>query len=104
VTGEIEVIVGDGAIPAELHDIGLGGFAVTSDTAFALRRRHAVRLTTLSGLDALVTAETIHARQVVHEEGPPQWVTGFAYVIDGPEAHSAVEAVLDQATACLSFL
>jgi hypothetical protein len=104
VTGEIEVTVGDGAIPSELHDIGLGGFAVTSDIAFVLHRRHAVRFTTLSGLDALVMAETIHARQVVHEEGPPQWVTGFAYVIETPEAHTAVEAVLDQATACLSFL
>jgi hypothetical protein len=31
-------------------------------------------------------------------------VTGFAYVIDSAEAHGAVEAVLDQATACLSFL
>jgi hypothetical protein len=104
VTGSIEVVVAGGHIAAALHDIGLGGFAVESDHPFAVRSRYPVRFTSPNGLDARVLAQVIHVRQVTDSDGQFRWLSGFAYVIDDDEAYAAVEAVLDHATACLSFL
>jgi len=104
VTGSITIVVGDGRIPADLHNIGLGGFAAESSTQFSLRQRYRVRFTGPDGLDVHLIAEALHARQGVGADGATRWFTGFAYVIDSPDAHEAVETVLEHATACLSFL
>ncbi len=104
VTGSIGVVVAGGHIAAGLHDIGLGGFAVESDQPFAVRSRYPVRFTSAGGLDARVLAQVVHVRQVTDSDGQLRWLSGFAYVIDDDGAYAAVEAVLDHATACLSFL
>lgn len=102
VTGSIEVCVAGKPVTG-LHDIGLGGFAVESDQPFTVRHRYAVHFTSPTGLDARLVAQVIHVRQVTDSEGQLRWLSGFAYVIDDDDARAAVEAVLDHATACLSF-
>ena len=104
VTGEIAVTLDDGTTPVQLRDIGLGGFGLESTDSFQARSRHTARFRDDEGLDVTIVAEAVHSRRLPSDKAGERWMTGFTYIIDDTAAGEAVEAVLDRATACLSFL
>jgi hypothetical protein len=104
VTGDISVTLDDGAVAVQLRDIGLGGFGLESVGSFPARSRHIARFTDSDGLDVTIVAEAVHSRRAAADKHGERWMTGFTYVIDDTAAGQSVEAVLDRATSCLSFL
>jgi hypothetical protein len=104
VTDDISVTLDHGAVPVRLRDIGLGGFGLESAGGFAARSRHTARFTDSGGLDVTILAEAVHSRRAAADKHGERWMTGFTYIIDDAAAVKSVEAVLDRATSCLSFL
>ena len=104
VMGDLDVTLDGGQVPVRLRDIGLGGFGLESACGFPARARYRARFTGSEGLDVTILAEAVHSRRTGSDKEGERWMTGFTYVIDDTSAGDAVEAVLDRATSCLSFL
>jgi hypothetical protein len=104
VTSGMTVTLDDGTVPVRLRDIGLGGFGLESAGGFSARSRHTARFEDADGLDVTIQAMAVHSRRAAADMGSERWMTGFTYIIDDTAAGEAVEAVLDRATSCLSFL
>lgn len=105
---EIEAVIDGrlarGNLRLELYDLGFGGFAIESPIAFSIGARREFRFTTTSGAEVSLTAEAVHTTPVGSRDGMEHYRSGFRYLVQGSEAQTAVETLIEAATSPLLLL
>jgi hypothetical protein len=90
--------------PLTVMNIGMGGFAVESMTAFRQGDHHTVRFTRDDVLSVTLPATVRHCRQTTSQDGTPLFLAGFEFDHDvAGDTEDAVAMLLDIATSVLTF-
>jgi hypothetical protein len=105
---EVEAVINGrlsrGNLRMDLVDLGLGGFAVESPIGFSAGSRHGFRFVTVAGLAVRVQADLVYCRSSGPHDGMEHYVSGFKYVVTDAREQSAIDLLIEAATAPLSFL
>jgi len=89
-----------------LADLGEGGFSVRASQPLPLEAHMRFRFSTPDGSwTALLTGQSVYTR--VDGEAPagaPSYITGFKFLhLDNPRVADLIHALIDRATAVISF-
>src|ERR1044071_6028655 len=91
-------------VPAELLDLGFGGFSIETRCSLRVGAQHAFRFATTTGRTIELDARVIHCRRKATDDWSERYVTGCEFVYDqAAQTDVLVGDLMDAATSVLSF-
>lgn len=98
-SGHLKVSIVNSPLPVELHDLSLGGFALTASRPFPIGLTHRFLFATSSGVEVTLVAKAIHCYSRL-VDGVQSFVTGWEFMAGSAElTEAALAQLMDAATA-----
>ena len=91
-------------VPAEVVDLGFGGFSVETRCSLRVGAIHRFRFGTPTGRTYELDAKIIHCRRKPTDDWSERYITGCEFLYDPSlSTETLIEELVDSATGVLSF-
>jgi hypothetical protein len=84
--------------PVRIRDLSAGGFSTETVEPLHVGLVQRVRFTAHDDRHTVLQARSLHSRPSCAVDGSPCYVTGFAFIIDAPDARERVDFLIEWVT------